>query len=91
MTKHQERKIAKLNSVINYYCGKPVFEISPVINIHLMENTETILIHITNAKDSRWYETRIDFWAYISPRGKVEQVKGNQADKSIYDKHFKTV
>lgn len=92
LTKHQQRKIAKLQHEIDYYCGKPVFEISPILEVLPIEGSETILISIRNAPNSRWYETMISFWAYISPRGKVEQVKSDfVGDKSIYDKHFKAV
>ena len=90
LTKHQNRKIANLQYLINYFCNKPVFEKSPIIETTPIEGSETILINIRNAPDSRWYETRISFWAYISPRGKIEQIKNDLVgDKSIYDKHFK--
>jgi hypothetical protein len=90
LTKHQVRKIAKLQSQIDYFCGQPCFEIPPVITTHDIEYTDTILVSVTNATGSRWYETQISFWAYISPRGKLEQCKADcMRSKSIYDKHFR--
>ena len=90
LTKHQVRKLANLQYEIDYYCNKPCFEVSPIIETTVIPNTETILISIRNAPNSPWYETRISFWAYISPRGKIEQIKNELFnDKSIYDKHFK--
>ena len=90
LTKHQVRKLAKLQWLIDYYCGKPCFEISPILETTIIPNSETILINIRNAPKSKWYESRISFWAYISPRGKIEHIKNEIFnDKSIYDKHFK--
>jgi hypothetical protein len=91
LTKHQNRKIAKLQYLINYFCGEPCFEKSPIIETTSIENSETILISIRNAPGSRWYESRINFWAYITPRGKIQYIKNDLINdsKSIYDKHFK--
>lgn len=84
ITKHQQKKIDKINSNIKYFCDSVSFSEKPIIEIIPLDESDTILIHVKNSDNAKWYETRIDIWGFISPRGKY--TKGKYCGKSIYNK-----